>query len=312
MATILNAALCAVNVGNTGSPDCVFDPQLMVGGFLVPSSFELTAANLATETTLQAALRAAILAPKGQRIYPLPYGEALTDNSADVTIQQLSGGASIPVKDGDYDFTQQYIRGGLCVSNQLKKFSGTNLKFIGVDADGTIIGTRNSTNDGIKGAPMIYFYGYPFKFNTGAEVSAYRYRIAMRPKYFNELVAWAKTSEFDVFDLPGLTNVILSNSARATNVLTIDTLLCAGTNLVDLFPDELVDTDNWVVTGTGGAAVTITSIAIVSGKVALTLTASGAYNTTAGGMTISLAAPTVLDAAGVSFYESNVALSKAV
>lgn len=304
MATILNAANCAVNVGNTGSPDCVFDPQLIVGGYLVPSAFELSAADLATETALQAALRASILAPKGQRIYPLPYGEALTDNSADVTLQQLSGGASIPVKDGDYDITQQYLRGGACVSNQIRKFTGTNYKFIAIDADGTIIGTKNSDGTGIKGAPLIYFYGYPYKFNTGAEVTAYRYRLAMRPKYFNELVAWAKTSEFDPFDLPGLTNVVLKNTVRAANVLTVTTTLCAGSNFAELYPSEVVDPANWVVTGTGGAAVTITSIAIVAGNPVLTLTASGAYNTTAGGMTIALAAPTVLDADGVSFYES--------
>lgn len=312
MATILNAANCAVNVGNTGSPDCVFDPQLIVGGYLVPSAFELTAANLATEATLQTALRAAILAPKGQRIYPLPYGEALTDNSADVTLQQLSGGASIPVKDGDYDITQQYLRGGACVSNQIRKFTGTNYKFIALDADGTLIGTKNTAGDGIKGAPLIYFYGYPYKFNTGSEVTAYRYRLAMRPKYFNELVAFAKTSDFDPFDLPGLTNVILANTVRAANVLTVTTTLCAGSNLADLFPTELVNVANWSVLGTAGAAVTITSIAIVNGVPTLTLTATGAYNTTAGGMTIALSIPSVLDANGISFYESIPTLSKSV
>lgn len=305
--TILNGANCATDLGNTGIPDCGFDPQLLVGGFLIPPSAEIPASALVSEAALQTYIAAKLLAPKGQRWYPLPNGAAFTDNSADVTIQQLSGGASIPVKDGDYDITQQYLDGKLCVSNQLQKFKGTNYRYLAIDSVGTIIGTKNATNDGIKGIKLLYFYPYPFKFASATEVASYRYRLAFTPEQVNKYIAFVKTDSFNPLDLQGLKNVGLKFVSRLTAtpaVITFGARTCGGGNLSDTFPTELLVVSNYVVTGTAGAAVTVSSASIdTDGNIALTLATTGGYNTTANGMTVALAPASTLATNGISGYE---------
>lgn len=315
--TILNSANCATDLGNTGQTDCAFDPKLLVGGFLIPPNAEIPASALVSEAALQTFLAGKILAPKGQRWYPLPNGAALTDNSADVTIQQLSGGASFPVKDGDYDITQQYLDGKLCLSNQLQKFKGTNYKYLAIDAEGTIIGTKNFTKDGIAGIKLIYFYPYPHKFASATEVAQYRYRLAFTPDQINRFIAFAKTSEFNPLDLQGLKTVGIKQIDRPVGtpgVITFAVKTCGGSNLSDTFPTELTVPAAWVVTNaTTGNAVTVSAVTIdPNGNYVLTLlTTDPDYNVTSNGMKVTLVAPTVLDTTyGVTGYEGAIGLTQ--
>lgn len=52
----INQIICTSAGANTGIADCALTLKNIVGGFLVPNSFELTAADLATPQSIMTAL----------------------------------------------------------------------------------------------------------------------------------------------------------------------------------------------------------------------------------------------------------------
>lgn len=306
MATILNTLNCAGGVGNTGIPKCALDPALIKGGFLVPPNFELTAANLATTDALEAALAAAILAAPALRIYPLPPFEAITDSSEDVTIQTLGYGAPVTIREGKNNWIFQYLSGGVCLNNQLRKFNKSGYRVIFIDDSGVIMGTKNSTGDGIVGIPLVDYYAYPWKVNDGSNTTAYRLKFVFDPKYINELINFVQDE--NALLLQGLQNVALTKVSRALGVMKITAKVgCGGDNLHDLYATELASVGLWTAKNAlTNAVITITAVAddtVNNGWTITVDTADPDYTT--GAILVSLAAPSVLAAAGVDGFESN-------
>lgn len=302
---ILNTRVCTAAGGNTGIADCSLTLQNILAGFLVPSSFELTNANLASASTALAALQAAASNDNPLlRIYPLPEVVGMTDNTEDVVLQTLGYGAPVPVRDGKYNLQFQYTRGGNCVSNQLRKFNGLNYKVIFIDAAGVLFGTKVGTS--LKGIPLDYFYASPFRFNDGSNITNLGYRMTFNPTYINENLGFISLNLADVLAINGLQNAVVTlGAARATNVIKVKVLTgCSGTDLYDTYSAELANVARWVVTY-NGLNITITSVAVDANIKGWTITLDAAdpdYNA-AGPFAVNLAAPSVLAAAGVTGYE---------
>lgn len=302
---MINQIVCTAAGGNTGIPDCALTLKNTLTGFLVPSAFELTATNLLTTTATLAALVAAAANDNPLlRIYPLPEAVGVTDNSEDVTLQTFGYGAAVPVRDGNYNLTYAYTRGGNCVNNTLAKFNGLNYKFIGVDASGVVYGTKVGTS--LKGIPLDYFYAAPFKHNDGSNVAGFSWRISYKPNYVNSGLGFIQLDLNDVLAISGFLNInITLAAARATNVIKVKALSgCAGIDLYDTYSASLVTAANWIVTE-NGAVITKTSVALDANLKAFTITldASDPDYTVGGPFVVTLAAPSVLAGNGVTGYE---------
>jgi len=309
---MINQIVCTAAGGNTGIPDCALTLKNTVTGFLVPSAFELTAANLLTpEATLAALMTAANSDNPLTRIYPLPEAVGVTDNSEDVTLQTFGYGAAVPVRDGNYNLTYAFTRGGNCVNNTLQKFNGLNYRFIGVDASGVLYGTKVGTS--LKGIPLDYFYAMPFKHNDGSNVTGFAWRISYKPVYVNSGLGFIQLNLADVLNISGLLNInLVLPTPRVTNVIKVKAVTgCSGVDLYDTYSASLVTASNWLVTE-AGANITITSVALDANLKAFTITLDATdtdYNV-AGPFVVKLAAPSVLTTNGIPGYEG-VALTVA-
>jgi len=303
--SILNTATCATSGGNTGIPDCAFDIKSLKGGFLVPNSFVLTDTQLGSSASVLAALLAAANNDNpSQRIYPLPESVSFTDNSEDAVVQQLGFGTSVVVRDGKYNLTIQYTKGGMCLSKQLQKFNGSNWRWLGIDASGTLIGTK--VGNTLKGVPLDQFYAPPFKWNDGANITAYTYRLNFDPIHINQNIAFVPMNYADLVNISGIQNVVLSAPvARAAAVIKVKLNAgCAGIDLYDLFSTELAAVGNFVVTE-AGKNIDITSVAKDANLKAFTITVDTADPdyVSAGPFVVNLAPISVLTLAGVAGYE---------
>lgn len=311
MAT-LNQVICATDIRNTGFGDCVLDMGKIVTAIRVPKNKIFTQAEM---DSLRATLDAARLAAsKANRIFPINGFEALTDNSEETVFQSLGYGAQVPLRDGNYRWTYQYIDGALCLTLALRSynFQGKSYWLFGDDKD-YLFGWKKQISTGVyglAGAPAIFHANKP-KVNDGANTTAYTCFFDINPKYLIDNMGFVK-ADFNLSEITGLQNIALKQTgASAAGVFKIQALTgCDYANLYDIYNTELAAAGLWVVTNaTTGNAITITSIAADANAKAFTITLSAAdpdYPATSGGLVnVSLADPTTLDTADVSGFESN-------
>lgn len=303
---MLNNISCTTEGGNTGYGTCFLNPKNIVGGFIVPKDFELVTADLATSAATITKLEAGTLLAAASRVYPLPRFENLTDNTEEATLQTLGYGGLHKTREGRYNWTYQFVDGGLCLSNALRKFNGKKVYVIFFDAEGLVVGQKVGTS--IKGIPMTLFDAKPFKLNDGSNVAAYNVQFIFEALYINENIGFSSAEVADLMDIQGLQNIALTAGTRAANVLKVTAKYgCDGENVYDLYSTELAEVTAWAVTSPTGAVLTITSVAVDANISGWTITVDaadpdyGASDT----FTVSMGAPSVLDGLGVSGFESN-------
>lgn len=300
---MINQVNCAQGGANTGVGDCFFDVKNFRKGFIVPKDFKLTEAQLATPELALAALQDAVKADSpSQRVYPTPSIETFTNNSEDVVTQTLGYGTPVVVRDGKYVFQFQYLRGGLCVSNALRKFNSRSVRMIWVDASGTLIGTR--VGNEIHGIPL-EFYARPMSPNDGTNVTVYSYQVTFDPVYINENVGFIPMNLADLLMLEGLQNVNIIKSSRNAAVLKVKTLAgCSQVNLFAEYGTELADVAMWSAKQ-NGKVVPIASVAVDDNIEGFTVTLDTTDPDYVAGapVVLNLAEVSVLDAAGVIGYE---------
>lgn len=302
----VNQIICNVGGANTGIPDCAFTMKNVVKVFLVPSSFELTEAQLSTpESALAALVTAASADLPSQRIYPTPEIVGVTNNSEDVVTQTLGYGVPVVVRDGKQNIQFQYLRGGNCVSNALRKFNNGNWKVLFLDADGVLVGTK--VGETIKGIPLDVFYARPFTMNDGTNVSAYTFQLTFSPAYINEAIGFIQLPLADALAIDGLENINLKLASRAAAVLLVTALSgCSKENLYDQYSAELAEVTNWIVRKqSNGNQVTVTSVALDANtkSFAITQDTTDPYYSATAALTLELAPPSILAANGITGYE---------
>lgn len=304
--SILNQTNCGTTGGNTGIPDCAVMIKNWKYGFLVPLSFAVPAASLISESAFLTYMQAAAQEDNpSQRIYPLPPIEAVTDNTEE-PVSETIGGTAFFVRDGKYNLTARYVKGGNCVSNALRKFNNGNYALIGVDGAGLVFGTRVGAADELRGIPLDNFNARAFRFATDSTISNYSFNVVFDAAYINEGLAFVQTNLADMLGVTGLQNITLSLVApRTTNTFTVQAKAgCAGINLYDLYATELADVTNYEVTR-NGLVVAITSVATAPGSKGFlfTLNASDPNYNAAGPFVVSGAGVSALVANDVDGYE---------
>lgn len=304
---------CLNTSGNTGVGSCFFDPKNIVGAILAPKGYEFDV------TTPQATLIAATHnASPSNRLYPLWDFETTTDSSEDKTIQTMGTGAKHVVREGFNDWKFQYVSGGLSLLLEARLFNGPSWDFYFVDADNNIIGVAGSSETKLKAIPSTggFFWAAPWKLNDASKITEYMLQFVFNTRYANTkgLTKFVAAG----FDVPsiikGLQNVVLTGAAASTPGSYNITALTEATqtNMGDIYPTELAAAGMWVAKNfTTGVAIPIDAVTYDNDNnvfvVALDTTDTN-YPTTGDFLTINLAAPTVLQAAGIDGYESTGAV----
>lgn len=275
---LLNTIACATDVKNTGFGTCVVDPKKIVGAIEIPRGKVFTPAELADFPATIKALIAA--ASKTDRAFPVGGFQAVTDNSEEPVFQTLGYGTPAPVRDGNYVWIFQYLKGGICLSNALRSRNGGAAgDFLFYDDQGLIIGTRVETSTagtfGLGGVPVDVFYAYPWKVNDGTNVTSYRVQFVFQPFYINEGLGFIKEPGFNPATLMGLQNInLVQQGASAAGVSQIKALTgCAQTNLFSQFQTELTSAALWKAYNLlNGNEIAITSVTANVGLEAFTVT----------------------------------------
>jgi hypothetical protein len=316
MAT-LNALLSANTYGNTGISTPFTDVKNIIGAIIVPKGTTLPSATIAT--ALQTLLTNTNPLLRG---YPVFDFESTKDGSEAKTIQTMSTGAKHVVKEGYNDHQFQFVNGGKDLQSNLRKFNGANWDFFYID--GGDLGVPNSQKlIGIAAATAGYIQAIPtdggfiwadnFVLNDATKIAEYMVQFVFKQKYLNDLMAFIQLP----FDAPttlfGLEDIYLTGVADATSGSYDITLLSkTNTNIGALYSTALAAAGNFVATNTAtGGTIAISGVTFnaTGGYFVVALTKTDPNYPSTGTVSINLAAPSTLIAAGVVGCESKGAVA---
>lgn len=257
MAT-LNKPICATEYGNTGLGDCYIELDKIVGSIQVPSNFQIAQSDVAglldfLETKTYAAI--------GTRIFPYPKLINITDNSEDITINTTEYGDKIFVKDGFYDWTFRYLKGGVQLHQELAKNQGSGKYFLFFDKNNVLIGYKSGSV--LRGVPVDQFRVLPWRPNTGAESALFNLRFIIDPIYLNQgNLGFLKVTDFNLLDVVGLQEVELTIIDQTLNVATVKvTSKIGGVDLYGAYKTNLLQVTAWKGFKSDGSASSVTSVA---------------------------------------------------
>lgn len=301
----LNELNCDVLYKNVGFGTCVLEPGLIKGVILFNASKTFTDEEReALADTLQAMAYADSVSG---RAYPLHEFLQVTDNTEDVTIQTFDYGTKAFVRDGDYDFTAQFLNGGLCLLGSLRSLNGNKYALF-YDDKGVIYGTVDA--DRLKTIP-IQFYAQPWRLRTGSTAPQFLVRFIFRPEYLNESLAYIKLARLsDITNITGLqdVNIIVNSFSDGGGLANVKLVTaCGAVNIGELYSTELAAAAMFVATNQDtGAVITISTVSFVSASKTfnITLDILDADYPVSGVVDLTMAAPSVLTAAGVEGYEA--------
>jgi hypothetical protein len=253
----LNKPLCATEYGNTGFGDCFLEPSKIIGVIQVPSTFQIAEANLAD---LQTYLETAVHAAPGSRLYPYHNFISVADNTEDVTINTTDYGSKLFIRDGYYDFTFRYLRGGVLAHNEFAKNEGTGKYFMFYDDNGVLYGYKSG--GALKGIPCELFKVLPWRFPSGADAAQYLMRFIINPIYMNKgNLGFVKVTNFNLFDVQGLQDVSLELVSIASNVAIVKAYSkISAVDMYDAYSTNIAATAAWQAVNELGATCAITTV----------------------------------------------------
>lgn len=297
----LNKLNCGTDAKNTGTGSCPFDLALVRKFLKVPKGRSFTAAEIAD---IEQTLRDGILAAKAQRIYPFPNWEQITDNSEDVQVGTYGYGGKYFGRQGDNDWTFDFVDGALCASKALKSHKGKGYYLI-VDSNYRIIGTK--VGEELQGVPMLMEVLKP-KAADGTNPTKYSARFIFDADYIWDNIGFIdKVAGFNPLLLEGLQDIVLKvyTGSTATSVKLTATTGCDKADLGLTFETELETAANWIgKAAVGGASVTPTAVAYTPGVNG----ATGFFTLTfaAAVASVTLVDAAALATAGIEGFEANV------
>ena len=111
--------------------------------------------------------------------FPIFLFEALTDNSEDIVKQTLGYGNTSVTRDGKYNWTFQFVKGGLMFNKNMRKFNYCkNRKVIFFDKENRCY-MADAGSGTAKGFALDYIHTKPFKLNDGSNITQYMVEFAL-------------------------------------------------------------------------------------------------------------------------------------
>jgi len=311
----VNEIACATDMRNTGVGTCVVNPTKIVGAFKVPANFSIPDAFATTVSALRTYLTESTLKDSVlERIFPVHGFKGYTSSSEELVQATLGYGSQVPVRDGNYRWTFQFLDGGLCLLKALQSHNYQSSRWIFYDDQGLLIGWRRQLVTGgsydLTGIPTT-FHALKWDPSDGANPASYRLYFDFEPQYINKYLGFLQPG-FNPAEILGLQDInLVQTGVSAAGVSKIQAKTgCDGSNLYDLtgFSAALASAALWTATNpVSGNAITISSVVADPNTKAFTVTLLNSdpdYPGSAGGeVVIGLVGPTELDAADISGYE---------
>jgi hypothetical protein len=292
-------ANCVGAGGNTGVGACFNNIKFIKAMISVPAGKKYPTTSIAAFKT---AIEADILADiSSQRAYPIQGLVKPTDSSVEPVFETFPDGSIANVNNGFYDWTFQFIKGGLCLSIALQKANGMNRWVFFIDEQGRLYGVDAGVGY-IQGVNPNLTYAPPFKLNTGTNVAVYATRVNFSPEQLNvnaKILDFANDGGLQYLSsLNGLQDVKMTQgAARSAGVMKVQASTACGTvDLHDLYATELAVVAGFRVRNTATKKpLTVTAVAddTVNGGWTVTVSASDPnYAAGAGALEIALNGPT--------------------
>lgn len=299
MANKIGQLACLDNTKNVGFGGCFLDYKQIVGAFLYDQPRTFSAAEIAV---LEATLAdEASKDSKALRMFPIHNFVAPTDGSEGVVVETFDYGAKAIVRDGDNDWSFQYVDGGNCLQKALRSHNGKRWvlfydkenKLLGYDKQGLL-----------SAIPLQFFYAEPWKLATGANTAKYMVRFVFLAKYVNEDGNFVKAA-FELTEIEGLQDIdILVNSFdQETGVVNVTLqTACGSENVYDLYNAQIVAA-SFLAYDEDGNVVAISSVAGVAGNKTFNVTLATGDLPDDGIVTLKGAAVSVLVSQSIIGYE---------
>lgn len=259
---------CAENRKNVGFGTCFLDWKIVKGALLYDSPRTFSAAEIAAMQDTLAADAANDV--KGLRMFPIHNFVAPTDNSEDVVVETFDYGSKAITREGDNDWTFQYVQGGACLQNSLRTHNGSAYALF-YDKDNKLMGWKKST--GFSTIPLQFFHANPFKLATGANTAKYLVRFVFLSTYSNEESDFVKL-DFDPNEITGLQDIeiIMNSWNQDTGVANVTLqIACGAENIFDLYNGQ-IDETSFTASDEDGNTVDVTAVAPVSGNKTFNIT----------------------------------------
>ncbi|PKN16512.1 MAG: hypothetical protein CVU66_00750 [Deltaproteobacteria bacterium HGW-Deltaproteobacteria-23] len=277
-------------------------PDKFIGAILIPKNKTFTDVEAAGIIAL---LQGLCLAGESERVYPIFRFEEIADNSEEETVSTLGYGSKQVAKDGKYDWTFRFLKGGLCFQKKLRAFNKSDKKVLFVDSNNVIFGTRASDGN-ITGFSLDFFYAKPFKAADGSNAAIFQARFALaKPAEFNDNVVYIDPGVDVEEAVKGNIDVELTQLDVTAGKVTVGIkTACDKVDLFDSYPSALAAGSLWKVTK-AGVNVTITTVAASTTRSGWDVSFTGT-----GEHVISLTTPDMLEEGNIggppdNGYESN-------
>lgn len=249
--TVLSNPICTDRYGNTGIPTCTIDPKEIVGAFVLPEGKVFTTAHVLTAAAFIAELQ--VLMTKeasSERGFPIFLFEGLTDNSEDLVKATLGYGNTEVVRDGKYNWTFQFVKGGMMYSKSLRKFNyAKNRRVLFIDKENVVYGVDAGSGT-MRGFTVDYIHTKPLKLNDGSAQAQYMIEFALTDAAeLNDEVVFIDLQTDAQASLPGILDVELLNIADAAATIDIKVQTLYGkVNLGDEYSTEIAAAGAWLIT----------------------------------------------------------------
>ena len=313
MATVIGKPTCVINTSNSGTDNCAFQRAPIKYVIAVPNDYVFTAASVAAlKTTLQTD---AIDDARADRIFFLGAFSNSEPQVTEATFDTAPDGSKLLVRNEIVNMRLEMRGASACDQKALASFRGIQkgYKFLFYQTNGILWGQyqQNATTKAteIVGAKA-QLVDVPLQIGSTYEAASLSYLdlnfLDMRNLQDNE--AWVDASGLgldDTFDEYRVTTVSLEQKSltiTAGAVPFIATSSCGA----DLGMDYAADIDTTCIIArnvTTGLTLAITSVSVNSatGVITAVLTTPPASGTK---VRVTLAAVSVLAAAGISWYET--------
>lgn len=309
---LINPCSIAANPSNTGA-ECSNNLKATAMLIMCPKTASWSDSDL---TSFSSFIDTKIHAEAGSRFWPLfgnnaPIRQITEANENDV-IETLEDGSVQFIRYGMYNRTFLTTEGGLAFARHMMSMN-QNFGFIEVDIRGQVA----FMNNGVGANPYAPFpvnLAYAPAPDIANLKTSYKnkFMLSFTPNnYVRKGIIFATDSTEDVLGLRGLYDTKVSAGTVGTQstthafvkVATID----GGTDLIALYGVTLAVAGNFILKAANGSVITPSAVAIANGEINFT----GTF-TTGTSITVALAAPSVLKAAGIEGYEGTVVATVAI
>lgn len=260
--SLLNQLQCSTALKNTGFGTCVLQPGMIIGAFIVPNGYTLAAADLANVTTTVAKLTAdAKLDSKLSRIYPAGNFEEPSPATEKKTMQTFKYGGKAVVREGDIDWSFQFVQGGLCLHSALRSFnSNGGFSVLFYDANFVLYGVKTAAG-GLMGIPTKVLWTEPWDPNDGSAFAKYMIQFVFLPTYINDQLGYVQL-DATLPNVVGLQDVRLTtiswNESTGVAIMTAYTA-CGSVNMGAIYGTALAVVGGWIFKNASTGAVITTS-----------------------------------------------------